>query len=907
MIPQHDFSARDPGMTNTFKAPVVEGRDWLGWTVLALSLLVTVLAWFMAQQAIDNRAEDRFNFEILDAEERIKIRMVEYEQALRGGVALINAQGVPSAPVWKSYVDSLKLQDVFPGIQGFAFALRVDSGNLDAHTKDLHAQGFTDYRVTPPGDRPLSFPIVRIEPFDQRNQRAFGYDMFSEPVRRAAMLAAMETGQTAVSGLVQLKQEDQNDPQPGFLMYLPVYQQGMPLSSPAERRDAIIGFVYSPFRAGDLFGNVLGDENIPLSFRLYDAQTPMNESLMYDSREYRSDRSNLSAEYESRHKATVPIELAGRTWLGQFESTPDFDRDVHNSTPLLILLAGGVIDILLFSIITSLARQRQRLAASNEQLSISDARHNGLMNALQGQYAFYSLNAQGVLTYMSPSLPRLLGSENLAQGRVLLDALGPQAKGSAITQAIMRALNGKVSSNYQHEHTESGSLVVSGFNSPVLNAQGELISVEGVVQDITKRRAAEHELELYRKRLQDLVEERTSELQRANQALVQATGNAVRASQAKSLFLANISHEIRTPLNAIMGLNALLKDEVTDPQAQRHIELVQESSRHLQALLEDVLNFSRIESGVISAECIEFDLRDHLDEVVRLFEPRAREKGLHLFMRFDSTLPRRVQGDPTRYRQVLSNLLSNAIKFSERGEISVALYLDSLSESELTLRTEVRDEGIGLDVREFDRLVEPFEQADNTTTRRFGGTGLGLAIAKRLAEVMGGTLSVQSTLGSGSTFVFTVKLRRVQNENAALLPAASHGADRPDFNRARVLVVEDNQLNQEVIKALLSRMNVDVEIAENGQVAIERLAKNVDFELVLMDVHMPVMNGLDATRAIRNMAGKARSLPILALTAGASTEDERACREAGMNDFMTKPVNLRLLQQTLMRYLTVAH
>ena len=882
------------------------GKDWLGWTVLALSLLVTVLAWFMAQQAIDNRAEDRFKFEVLDAEERIKIRMVEYEQALRGGVALINAQGVPSASVWKSYVDSLQLQDVFPGIQGFAFALRVDSGNLDAHTKDLHAQGFPDYRVTPPGERALSFPIVRIEPFDQRNQRAFGYDMFSEPVRRAAMLAAMESGQTAVSGLVQLKQEDKHDPQPGFLMYLPVYQQGMPVTSPAQRRDAIIGFVYSPFRAGDLFANVLGDEKIPLSFRLYDAQTPMNESLMYDSREQRSD-TVFADNYESRHTATVPIELAGRTWIGQFESTADFDRDVHNSTPLLILLAGGVIDILLFAIITSLARQRQRLAASNERLSVSDARHNGLMNALQGQYAFYSLNAQGVLTYMSPSLPRLLGSENLAQGRVLLDNLGPQAKGSAITQAITRALSGKVSSTYQHEHSESGSLVVSGFNSPVLNAQGELISVEGVVQDITKRRAAEHELELYRKRLQDLVEERTSELQRANQALVQATSNAVRASQAKSLFLANISHEIRTPLNAIMGLNALLQDEVTDPDAQRHIAQVQESSRHLHALLEDVLNFSRIESGVIHAESIEFDVREHLDEVVRLFEARAREKGLSIFIRFDSTLPRRAQGDPTRYRQVLSNLLSNAIKFSDEGEISVALFVDSLDDDTLTLRTEVSDQGIGLDVKQFDRLVEPFEQADNTTTRRFGGTGLGLAIAKRLAEVMGGTLSVESTPQRGSTFMFTVKLKRVQNENEAPLPPAVKGADRPDFNRARVLVVEDNQLNQEVIKALLGRMNVDVEIAENGQVAVGRLSREADFDLVLMDVHMPVMNGLDATRAIRNMTGKARTLPILALTAGASTDDERSCREAGMNDFMTKPVNLRLLQQTLMRYLTIKH
>lgn len=893
-------------MKSPHLTPEVAGRDWLGWAVLSLSLLVTVLAWFMAQQAIDKRAEDRFNFEVLDAEERIKIRMVEYEQALRGGVALINAQGLPSAPVWKQYVDSLRLQDVFPGIQGFAFALRVDSGNLDAHVQDLHAQGFADYQVSPPGDRALSFPIVRIEPFDQRNQRAFGYDMFSEPVRRAAMLAAMESGQTAVSGLVQLKQEDQHDPQPGFLMYLPVYQQGMPVSDPAQRRDAIIGFVYSPFRAGDLFKNVLGDDNIPLSFRLYDAETPMSESLMYDSREKRATGGSPVA-YVSRHSATVPIELAGRTWIGQFESTADFDRDVHNNTPLLILLAGGVIDVLLFAIITSLARQRQRLAASNEQLSVSDARHNGLMNALQGQYAFYSLNAQGVLTYMSPSLPRLLGSDSLTVGCVLLDNLGTQTKDSTIAQAINRALNGKVSSNYQHEHNDSSSMVVSGFNSPVLNAQGELISVEGVVQDITKRRAAEHELELYRKRLQDLVDERTSELQRANQALVQATSNAVRASQAKSLFLANISHEIRTPLNAIMGLNTLLQEEVTDPNAQRHIEQVQESSRHLQALLEDVLNFSRIESGVVKAESIAFNLRDHLEEVLRLFKPRAREKGLSMSVNVDSTLPQRVQGDPTRYRQVLSNLLSNAIKFSDKGEISVALFVDSLDDRKLRLRTEVRDEGIGLDVKQFNRLVEPFEQADNTTTRRFGGTGLGLAIAKRLAEVMGGTLSVQSTLERGSTFTFTVELTRSMDENEPAPSSASKGPQRPDFNRARVLVVEDNLLNQEVIKALLARMNVDVEMAENGKVAVERLESDPGFELVLMDVHMPVMNGLDATRAIRKMPGKAGSLPILALTAGASTEDERACREAGMNDFMTKPVNLRLLQHNLMRYLAVVN
>jgi signal transduction histidine kinase/ActR/RegA family two-component response regulator/sensor domain CHASE-containing protein len=714
-------------------------HEAIAWIALALTLVITILGWMLSSQAIEKRANDRFAFEVQDAQQRIQTRFNQYEQILRGGVAFFDAHSEVSRAHWNKYVSSLNLQVNLAGLQGFAFAERINQADLPEHIARVRAEGFPQYTVTPPGDRDLYFPITLIEPFDLQNQRAFGFDMFSEPVRREAMTRAMDTGRAALSGIVQLKQDNVENATPGFLMYLPVYKSGAELNSAQDRRHAIRGFVYSPFRGVDLMGNVLGRGKTPLSFKLYDSANLTQQSLIYSSSTDSKIKAR-SAPADHQHTITVPIDLPGRTWMVQFESTPDFDEEVHNATPKLILFAGGIINLLLFLTIFSLVQQRKKLSAS----------------------------------------------------------------------------------------------------------------------------------------------------------------------RAKSLFLANMSHEIRTPLNAIIGLNNLIKERVKDPQTARYAQQAQDESEHLLALLNDVLSFSQIESGLAKTESIPFNLRDQVDKTVSQFKLKAKAKGLQLEVEFDGSNPVWIKGDPTRYAQVLGNLMSNAIKFSQEGRVLVKVQTDALNTTQAVIRTEVHDQGIGFDVREFERLVTPFEQADNTTTRRFGGTGLGLAISKSLAELMGGSLYVSSEVGQGSIFGFKVKCLCVDAEPEHV-ENAPVSIDTVSLQGKKILVVEDNQLNQHVIKALLSRLNVKVQVVENGELAVDAVRQNPDIDLVLMDVHMPVMNGIEATNAIRKLPGPAANVPIVALTACALHEDELACRAAGMNEFLTKPVNVPLLQQVLVRFLSGTH
>ena len=371
------------------------------------------------------------------------------------------------------------------------------------------------------------------------------------------------------------------------------------------------------------------------------------------------------------------------------------------------------------------------------------------------------------------------------------------------------------------------------------------------------------------------------------------------ASHAKSLFLANMSHEIRTPLNAIVGLNNLLKAHVKEEPAAQYVAQVEDASQYLLAMLEDVLSFSQIESGVIDLEAIEFDLHEQAAKTVRQFALRARQQGLEIELEVDAMTPLMVKGDPTRYTQVVGNLLSNAIKFSARGPIRVTVQADQVDEHNALIRTEVHDRGIGFDLNEFDRLTEPFEQADNTTTRRFGGTGLGLAISKRLSGLMGGQLYVLSSSSEGSVLGFTMSVKPVYVNAVPIEPRTP----APSLAGKKILVVEDNLLNQHVIKSLLAGMKVQVTLAENGAQAVNAVQLDPDLDLVLMDIHMPVMNGIDATKAIRELAGPSARIPIVALTACALQEDETACREAGVDEFLTKPVNVPVLHAVLSRFL----
>jgi signal transduction histidine kinase/DNA-binding NarL/FixJ family response regulator/HPt (histidine-containing phosphotransfer) domain-containing protein len=470
----------------------------------------------------------------------------------------------------------------------------------------------------------------------------------------------------------------------------------------------------------------------------------------------------------------------------------------------------------------------------------------------------------------------------------------------ALAEAAKRVTQKKdYSVRAAHSSTDEVGLLIEAFNG----------MLDQIQQEIEQRQKAQIELIQHRDHLEEMVNERTSELKQINRQLELAVEKANlmakqarEANRAKSEFLANMSHEIRTPMNSIIGFSDILNEEPTlSAEHRKYIQLILNNGKILLQLINDILDFSKIEAGKLNTEIIEFPLFEFLEDLNSLLRPLALGKGLDFEILQCSDLPAVIHSDPVRVRQCLVNLVSNAVKFTSSGHVFVNVYIQRQDESDY-IRFDVEDTGIGIPADKIDTIFEAFTQADGSTTRKYGGTGLGLTITRQLVQLLGGSIEVRSEVGKGSVFSVlfptgvNVREQPVMNryqlseslveENPALPEGPLHG---------RVLVAEDAKGNQVLIRLLLEKMGLEVEIVDNGQQAVEKgLAEK--FDLILMDMQMPVMNGYDASRELRH---RGCTLPIIALTAHAMKEDETKCLSAGCSGYLQKPIDRAKLTELL--------
>jgi PAS domain S-box-containing protein len=560
--------------------------------------------------------------------------------------------------------------------------------------------------------------------------------------------------------------------------------------------------------------------------------------------------------------------------------------------------------------ITGLAVERGRaeeeLKRADEAISVVRNQLQATLNALPD--LLFEVDSDGrIFRYHTHRTDLLAAPPEVFMGKRFADVLPPDA-----ADACQRAIDEAAQKGFSYGETYRLALPQGEhwFELSVAPSHGDARSNQRFViisRDITERKENEAELEQHRQHLEQLVLERTVELTEAKVA-------AEVANRAKSAFLANMSHELRTPMNGVMGMIEMAKRRMADPVGRDQLTKAKTAADNLLGVINDILDLSKIEAERMVLEEAPLQLADTLGNLAGVLGHKASEKGLRLIVDLPSALLHQpFLGDPLRLGQILFNLVGNAIKFTEQGEVVLRARPVEVTDTSAKLRFEVADTGIGIDAEAQARLFQSFEQADNSMTRKYGGTGLGLAICKRLVEMMGGKIGVASVPGQGSTFWFVVPLKK-RADDAVTPVTEGNPCGTPssvvltaeqrllaEFAGARVLVAEDEPITQIVSCGLLEDVGLAADVAEDGQQALE-LARQNRYALILMDMQMPIMNGLEAARAIRSDSLNTTT-PILAITANAFEEDRDACLAAGMNEHIGKPVDPQMLYATLLEWL----
>ncbi len=902
--------------------------------IFVAGAVVSAVVFQQARRALSHSDEPRFERLAERVTGRIAGRMASYRTSLAGLAGLVRGSEHVDGSEFRSFVESFEIGTDLGGAQGMGFVERVPADKLDSYERSVQKADGRKFVVHPrTGGDSDHFVVRQLEPADP-NAAELGFDLGSDPERRETAERALENGQDLLSGRIELAQRRG---EAAFAYLRPVFRPGTSARTPAERRRAFVGWAYLPIVASDLLHGIGTELDGQVDFEVYDGTQTGRHSQLFDMdpdfdqlREGRTrDGAPVHEDFRARFTRSATLTVGGRTWTVLVGSTPRFDDSSDISLSWWVLFSGAFVSALLALLYWSFASRHEKanlvaaemtadLRKAKDSLKQSQERFelavqgssDGIWDwSLVTQRVYYSPRCREILD-LHPSGTRSDESESWTT-RVygedrerVLDALDRHLASDAPFDVEFRLIQ---SDGDSHWVQMRGQAVRDGL--------GRAVRMAGSVTDVTDRKVAERDLARYTERLERAkvqLEFHAQELAARTKELEEARAAAVEATRSKSEFLANMSHEIRTPMTAILGYTDLLLDaSLSEAQRIDSIQTVRRNGDHLLTIINDILDLSKIEAGKMTIERIPAAPAQIVEDVVALLRPRAQSKGLEFAVRWTGQVPERIATDPTRLRQILVNLAGNAIKFTDRGSVCIEVRLDRRSNvGEPKLLFAVSDTGIGMSAEQVTRLFEAFTQADSSTTRRYGGTGLGLSISKRLAQMLGGDIVVQSAPGKGSTFFVSVSTGALDGvawieSQGSSAPAAPLPAPKHVQLHGRVLLAEDGRDNQRLISLVLQRGGAEVEIVDDGQKAVERAwaahEAGTPFDLVLMDMHMPVLDGWSATKELRRLGYDG---PIVALTANAMEGDREKCIEAGCDDYATKPLDRPVFLATCARFLS---
>ncbi len=706
---------------------IASKKNMAAWLVLLLSLLFALGGWYLLSNQVQKNRQQQFDVLEQQMFQAIQKRLHQHELILLGGLGLFQASSSVEREEWRDYIQSLSLAQHYPGILGVGFSEMVAPDALATHIEQIRRQGFPEFTVKPAGERKIYSSIIYLEPFSGRNLAAFGYDMFSEPTRRKAMTLAAETGRTAISSKVTLVQETHGKQQAGFLMYIPVYKKGMPLTSLQQRWQALQGFVYSPYRMDDLMAGIMGSGSQPLDFVIYDGVQLLDKHLMYDSREFNENVESVAL--QGRKK----LSRYGHDWTVVFYSTPQFDAQHRRVLPEALLMAGICISLLLFFLVMTLSLRRQRAEAlalkmtkdireQQQQLYEHKSQLQGILDG--AEHLIVSTDTQGIIRSLNRSAQQYLGyrEDELAGKQTPAIFHEPQevlaraeelniAPGFEVFVCKVQQPGSSETRRWTFIHKDGSHFPVLLTVTAIRDQQQQITAYMGIASDISER---------------DKVE------------------------RMKKEFISTVSHELRTPLTAMNGSLRLMHSgafgEVPE-QMHELLKIAEQNGKRLLWLVNDLLDMEKIESGAMSYELQCCAVADLLQQAVTENLEFAAQFGVNY--RLPEVLPPLyIRVDKIRFLQVLANLLSNAAKFSPENEtVTLHYYADAQQ-----IKIAVSNPGKGIPESYRPMIFQKFSQLDSSDSRLKPGTGLGLAISKSMVEQMGGRIDFESEENGLTTF-----------------------------------------------------------------------------------------------------------------------------------------------------------